>query len=77
MNRASGLALFTAAIALWNAAHLPAAVARLTRWDEEIPDEHLDYFSPLGREHITLTGTYRPDLMATSTLETLLNDHPQ
>lgn len=44
---------------------------------EEIPDEHLDHLSPLGREHITLTGTYLPDLMATSTLEILLNDHPQ
>ena len=75
MNRAGGLSLTTAAIALWNTAHLPAAVAELGRRGEEIPDEHLGHLSPLGWEHITLTGTYRWDLTATSTLENLLNDH--
>src|SRR3712207_1229784 len=30
MNHAGGLALLTAAIALWNAAHLPVAVEQLT-----------------------------------------------
>ena len=76
MNRAGGLALLTAAIALWSAAHLPAAVAEL-RSRGEIPEEHLGHLSPLGWEHITLTGTYRWDLAATSTLEKLLNDHPR
>ncbi len=73
-NRAGGLALITTAIALWNAAHLPAAVAELRKRGEEIPDEHLGHLSPLGWEHITLTGTYRWDLAATSTLEKLQHD---
>ena len=47
----------TAAIALWNAAHLPKAVAALTDRGEDIPDHKLGHRSPLG-EHITLTGTY-------------------
>lgn len=60
MNRAGGLALLTATIALWNAAHLPVAVAEeLWRRGEEIPDEHLGHLSPLGWEHITPTGAYR------------------
>lgn len=44
---------------------------------EGIPDEHLGHLSPLRWEHITLTGTYRWNLTATSTLENLLNDHPR
>jgi hypothetical protein len=53
MNRAGGLALLTAAIALWNAAYLP--------------EERLSHLSPLGWKHITLTGIYHWDLTATST----------
>ena len=77
MNRAGVLALLTAAIALWNAAHLPAAVAKLRSRGEVIPPEHLGHLSPLGWEHITLTGTYRWDLTASLSLEDLLNDHPR
>jgi len=36
-----------------------------------------EYLATLGWEHITLTGTYRWDLTATSTLENLLTDHPR
>jgi TnpA family transposase len=75
MNRAGGLALLTAAIALWNAAHLPMAVEELRNRGEFVPDEHLGHLSPLGWEHITLTGTYRWDLTAACKLEDLLNDH--
>lgn len=74
MNRAGGLALLTAAVALWNAAHLPAAVAELRDRGEDIPEEKLGHLSPLGWEHITLTGTYRWDLSATFTLENPLDD---
>ncbi len=74
MNRAGGLALLTAAISLWNAAHLPAAVQKLRDRGESIPDEKLSHLSPLGWEHITLTGIYHWDLTATSTLEELLYD---
>lgn len=66
--------MLTAAVALWNAAHLPAAVAELRDRGEDIPEEKLGHLSPLGWEHITLTGTYRWDLSATFTLENLLDD---
>ena len=72
MNRAGGLALLTAAIAMWNAAHLPVAVEELRSRGETIPEEKLSHLSPLGWEHITLTGIYHWDLTATSTLEELL-----
>ena len=74
MNRAGGLALLTAAIALWNAAHLPVAVEELRSRGEDIPDEKLSHLSPLGWEHSTLTGIYHWDLTVTSILENLLND---
>jgi TnpA family transposase len=61
-GRASGLALLTAAIALWNAAYLERAVAALRARGEEVPDEYLAHLSPLKWEHITLTGVYRWDL---------------
>lgn len=72
MNRAGGLALLTAAISLWNAAHLPVAVEKLRDRGENIPDGKLSHLSPLGWEHITLTGIYHWDLTATSALEDLL-----
>jgi hypothetical protein len=74
MNRAGGLALLTAAIALWNAAHLPAAVEELRGRGENVPEGMLPHLSPLGWEHITLTGTYRWDLAAPSTLTAVLGD---
>jgi TnpA family transposase len=74
MNRAGGLTLLTAAIALWNAAHLPAAVEDLEGGGENVPEDMLSHLSPLGWEHITLTGTYRWDLTAPSTLTDVLSD---
>ena len=74
MNRAGGLALLTAAISLWNAAHLPVAVEKLRDRGEHIPDEKLSHLSPLGWEHITLTGIYHWDLTPASSLEELLYD---
>ena len=75
MNRAGGLALLTAAIALWNAAHLPVAVEELRSKGEHVPEEMLGHLSPLGWEHITLTGTYCWDLAAPPYLNDLLNAH--
>jgi hypothetical protein len=61
-GRASGLALLTAAIGLWNAVYLGRVVAELRMRGEEVPDEYLAHLSPLEWEHITLTGVYRWDL---------------
>lgn len=56
--RASGLNLVTAAIVLWNTVYLERATQAL-REAEKLPDDNLlPYLSPLGWEHINLTGDY-------------------
>jgi TnpA family transposase len=65
MHRASGLNVLRAAIALWNTVYVDRAVEELRHRSVEITDEHLRHLSPLGREHIALTGVYRWDLEGT------------
>ncbi len=56
--RASGLNLVTAAIVPWNTVY-PERAASALRGTGEPPDETLQPFlSPLGWEHINLTGDY-------------------
>jgi len=54
-HRASGLNLLTAAITLWNTVYLDHA---LTTTGHPTNDPLLDHLSPLGWEHINLTGDY-------------------
>ena len=61
-SRASGLALMTAVIGLWNAAYLDRVVVELRERGEEIPEDKLAHLSPLEWEHITLTGIYKWNL---------------
>ena len=56
--RASGLNLVTAAIILWNTVYLERAVLALRKNGQSSDDELLQYLSPLGWEHINLTGDY-------------------
>lgn len=56
--KASGLNLVTAAIVLWNTVYIEMAVEYLKKKGEEINEELLQYLSPLGWEHIHLTGDY-------------------
>jgi TnpA family transposase len=56
--RASGLNLITAAIVLWNTVYLDRATAALQGNGREVDTELLQYLSPLGWEHINLTGDY-------------------
>jgi len=56
-HRASGLNLLISAIILWNTRYLSRAVAAL-RETEDVPDRLLAHLSPLGWEHINLTGDY-------------------
>ena len=56
--RASGLTLLTSAIVLWNTVYLERAVNALKNKGETIDDSLLQYLSPLGWEHINLTGDY-------------------
>lgn len=57
-HRASGLALVTAAIALWNTTYLDRAIQLLRREGEFVPDELLAHLAPVGWQHINLTGDY-------------------
>ncbi len=56
--RASGLNLVTAAIVLWNTVYLERAANALRSHGQEIDNTLLQYLSPLGWEHINLTGDY-------------------
>ena len=56
--RASGLNLVTAAIVLWNTVYLDRAVQALKDHGQAIDEDLLQYLSPLGWEHINLTGDY-------------------
>jgi hypothetical protein len=56
-HRASGLNLLVTAIILWNTRYLERAIAAL-RAVEDVPDHLLAHLSPLGWEHVNLTGDY-------------------
>lgn len=56
--RASGLNLVTAAIVLWNTVYLGRAIKALEESGNPVDPALLQYLSPLGWEHINLTGDY-------------------
>lgn len=56
--RASGLNLVVAAIILWNTVYLERVVLALQKKGQKIDLELLPHISPLGWEHINLTGDY-------------------
>jgi Tn3 transposase DDE domain-containing protein len=56
-NRASGLNLVVSAIILWNTRYLERAADVLRKF-EDVPDSLLAHLSPLGWEHVNLTGDY-------------------
>jgi TnpA family transposase len=56
--RASGLNLVVAAIVLWNTVYLERAVQALNEDGQTIDGALLSHLSPLGWEHINLTGDY-------------------
>jgi TnpA family transposase len=56
--RASGLNLVTAAIVLWNTVYLERAIQALKNNGICFDEDLLQYLSPLGWEHINLTGDY-------------------
>lgn len=56
--RASGLALVTAAIALWNTVYLDRALGTLRQQGDVVPDVLLGHLAPVGWQHINLTGDY-------------------
>ncbi|HBS7338693.1 TPA: Tn3 family transposase, partial [Klebsiella pneumoniae] len=56
--RASGLTLITAAITLWNTVYIENAINQLKKKGLPLNDQLLSHLSPLGWEHINLTGDY-------------------
>jgi TnpA family transposase len=56
--RASGLNLVVAAIVLWNTVYLERTVQALRDSGKTVDDRLLPHLSPLGWEHINLTGDY-------------------
>lgn len=57
-SRASGLTLVTAAIVLWNTVYLEQAIRAIRDHGQVVDDALLHHLSPLGWEHINLTGDY-------------------
>jgi TnpA family transposase len=56
--RASGLTIVVAAIILWNTVYLGRAIDDLKAQGLPVDDNLLEHLSPLGWEHINLTGDY-------------------
>lgn len=56
--RASGLNLVVAAIVLWNTVYLERTIQALRDSGKNVGDKLLQHLSPLGWEHINLTGDY-------------------
>lgn len=56
--RASGLNLLTAAIVIWNTVYLERTITTLSSDGRDIDPNLLRFLSPLGWEHINLTGDY-------------------
>jgi Tn3 transposase DDE domain len=56
--RASGLNLVVLAIILWNTIYLERAINALRQHGIAFPDALLTHVSPIGWEHINLTGDY-------------------
>tara|TARA_R100001369_G_scaffold45511_1_gene71745 strand:+ start:1567 stop:2241 length:675 start_codon:yes stop_codon:yes gene_type:complete len=56
--RASGLNLVVNAIILWNTVYIERAIQALSNPGQSIDEALLSHLSPLGWEHINLTGDY-------------------
>ena len=57
-HRASGLTLVTAAIIYWNTVYIERAVEAMKEQGYSVDENLLQHLSPLGWEHIGLTGDY-------------------
>ena len=56
--RASGLNLVVGAIVLWNTVYLDRAINAMRDGGQKVDEDLLPHVSPLGWEHINLTGDY-------------------
>jgi len=62
-HKSGGLNLATAAVVLWNTVYLERVIEYLKNKGEHVDEKFIQYLSPLGWEHIQLTGDYvwQPD----------------
>lgn len=58
LHRASGLNLVVGAIILWNTVYIEKAIEYLRKTDQNFKEDLIKHLSPLGWEHINLTGDY-------------------
>jgi len=58
LHRASGLNLVVGAIILWNTVHIEKIIDYLRKIDKGFNEDLIKHLSPLGWEHINLTGDY-------------------
>ena len=56
--RANGIQLLVAMISAWNTVALQNAIDEMKKDGQDVPEELLPHLSPLGWEHIALTGDY-------------------
>lgn len=71
LHRASSLQLIVSAIVSWNTVYIERAIEMLRSKGVEIPEAYLQQISPLGWEHITLTGDYVWNLKQDGTVNQL------
>lgn len=57
-HRASGLNLVVAAIILWNTTYIARTLEALRKRDDPVREDLVRHLSPVGWEHINLTGDY-------------------
>lgn len=58
LHRATGLTLVTSAIIYWNTVQLERVIKQMRREGSTVDSGHIKYLSPLGWDHINLTGDY-------------------
>jgi TnpA family transposase len=71
LHRASALQLIVSAIVSWNTVYMKRAITPLRAKGVKIPEEYLQHISPLGWEHIALTGDYVWNLKQDGTIDQL------
>lgn len=71
--RASGLNLVIAAIVFWNSTYMADAIAHLRSQGESVPDSLVTNTSPVGWEHIAVSGDFLWDRAAKVTGRKALN----
>lgn len=71
LHRASALQLIVSAIVTWNTVYIEQAIASLRTRGVEIPEEYFQHISPLGWEHMALTGDYVWNLKQDGTIDQL------